>query len=235
MKLALPFLAAATCLVLLAADDAPDARFLTIQDPIVVYNNWSSYDELSDNVPLTEQLAMRELNEVLRLRGDGVPFDYYMMDAFWYAKDGGYREWRKSTWPNGPDVWLNRCRENGIKPGMWFGTDLPPSTGPVRNLKISRKHSVLTPFVLVTGDVVHRDLPLQAPGQEVPRGEFRAVVHPQRFRTATMSDHIFENTRDTLTRKRSVCFQSQAFASEVIDDAQHAHTPTICQRVTHEV
>ncbi len=123
MKLSLPFFSAVACLVLLAGD-APDARFLTIQDPIVVYNNWSSYDELSDNVPLTEELAMREMNEMLRLRRDGVPFDYYMMDAFWYAKDGGYREWRKSTWPNGPDVWLNRCREAGIKPGMWFGTNL---------------------------------------------------------------------------------------------------------------
>ena len=29
--------------------------------PIWVYNNWSAYDELSDNVPLTEELAMREL------------------------------------------------------------------------------------------------------------------------------------------------------------------------------
>ena len=25
-----------------------------LRDPISVYNNWSSYDELSDNVPLTE-------------------------------------------------------------------------------------------------------------------------------------------------------------------------------------
>ncbi len=124
MKIVLPVLAAATCALSLAAARDPDARFLTIQDPIVVYNNWSSYDELSDNVPLTEQLAMKELDQVLRLRRDGVRFDYYMMDAFWYAKDGGYRTWRKSTWPNGPEQWLNKCRENGIKPGMWFGTNL---------------------------------------------------------------------------------------------------------------
>ena len=43
----------------------PDAKYLKLQDPIVVYNNWSSYDELSDNVPLTEQLAMKELDELL--------------------------------------------------------------------------------------------------------------------------------------------------------------------------
>src|SRR5262249_2285514 len=52
-----------------------------LRDPVWVYNNWSAYDELSDNIPLTEELAMRELNEILRLRKLGVHFDYYMMDA----------------------------------------------------------------------------------------------------------------------------------------------------------
>jgi hypothetical protein len=90
--------------------------------PVWVYNNWSAYDELSDEVPLTEELAMRELRELLRLRRAGVRVDYYVMDAFWYDPDGGYRVWRKD-WPNGPDPWLAACAENGIKPGLWFGTN----------------------------------------------------------------------------------------------------------------
>lgn len=94
-----------------------------LRDPIWVYNNWSSYDELSDNIPLTETLAMRELDELLRLRRDGVHFDYYMMDAFWFDPDGGYRTWRKPNWPNGPDAWIKKCRDNGIMPGLWFGTN----------------------------------------------------------------------------------------------------------------
>jgi hypothetical protein len=94
-----------------------------LQAPISVYNNWSSYDELSDNIPLTETLAMRELDELLRLKRAGVRFDYYMMDAFWFAPDGGYRTWRKPDWPNGPDAWIKKCQENGIKPGMWFETN----------------------------------------------------------------------------------------------------------------
>lgn len=122
MKQSIAFLLIAAGLALAARD--PDAKYLKLQDPIVVYNNWSSYDELSDNVPLTEKLAMKELDELLRLRRLGVHFDYYMMDAFWFAKDGAYRTWRKSTWPDGPDRWLNKCRENGIRPGMWFGTNL---------------------------------------------------------------------------------------------------------------
>jgi hypothetical protein len=94
-----------------------------LREPIWVYNNWSSYDELSDNIPLTEELAMRELGEIVRLRKLGVRFDYYMMDAFWFAPDGGYRGWRKPNWPNGPEKWIAACKQNGIIPGMWFGTN----------------------------------------------------------------------------------------------------------------
>jgi hypothetical protein len=97
---------------------APIAR-----DPIFVYNNWSAYDELSDNIPLTEGLAMKEMDEILRYRRLGVRFDYYTIDAFWFDPDGGYRSWRKPNWPNGPDAWIRKCRENGILPGLWFSTN----------------------------------------------------------------------------------------------------------------
>ncbi|HEV3223166.1 MAG TPA: hypothetical protein VGZ90_09820 [Puia sp.] len=92
--------------------------------PINIYNNWSSYDELSDVVKLTEELAMRELNEVIRLKSHSGEIDYYMMDAFWFGKDGGYRTWNKNHWPNGPDKWLDTCKSNSIIPGMWFSTNL---------------------------------------------------------------------------------------------------------------
>lgn len=94
-----------------------------LRDPVWVYNNWSSYDELSDNIPLTEQLAMKELTEIVRLKKYGIHFDYYMMDAFWFDPDAGYRKWRTPNWPDGPDRWIAACKENGIIPGMWFGTN----------------------------------------------------------------------------------------------------------------
>ena len=109
----------AACTVLPQDEPPPPA----LSAPISVYNNWSSYDELSDNIPLTEKLAMRELDELLRLKRDGVRFDYYMMDAFWFAPDGAYRAWRKPNWPNGPDAWIQKCRENGVLPGLWFSTN----------------------------------------------------------------------------------------------------------------
>lgn len=91
--------------------------------PLAFYNNWSAYDELSDNIPLTEELAMKELNELVRLKKNGVQIDYYVMDAFWFDQTGGYRVWHKERWPNGPDNWLNKCKENKIIPGMWFSTN----------------------------------------------------------------------------------------------------------------
>lgn len=94
-----------------------------MRQPTFIYNNWSAYDELSDNVALTEELAMRLLDEVLRLRRGGVILDGYLMDAFWFAEDGGYRTWKKPNWPDGPDRWLARCIENGIKPGLWLSTN----------------------------------------------------------------------------------------------------------------
>jgi hypothetical protein len=43
------------------------------------------------------------------------------MDAFWFARDGGYRTWRAEDWPEGPDGWLAALAAHGIKPGLWFG------------------------------------------------------------------------------------------------------------------
>lgn len=57
--------------------------------PVFIYNNWSAYDELSDKVPQTEELAMNELAQMIRLKRQGFEFDYYVMDAFWFALWGG--------------------------------------------------------------------------------------------------------------------------------------------------
>src|ERR1017187_7761682 len=107
-----------------AAIFSPYSKLNGPPKPVFIYNNWSSYDELSDNIPLTEELAMKELNEVLRLKESSVEIDYYLMDAFWFDRDGGYRTWHKQHWPTGPDKWLHSCIENNILPGMWFSTNL---------------------------------------------------------------------------------------------------------------
>src|SRR5262245_57804817 len=57
--------------------NAPSRSSRLLAHPIWVYNNWSSYDELSDRIPLTEDLAMKELGEIVRLQKTGVHFDFY--------------------------------------------------------------------------------------------------------------------------------------------------------------
>lgn len=106
-----------------------------IKQPLCVYNNWSAYDELSDNIPLSEELSMKQLREVLRLRKHGADFDYYLMDAFWFDLESGYRSWRKEYWPNGPAAWIEACRQNNLKPGLWFSTNLLRIGGPATSLK----------------------------------------------------------------------------------------------------
>lgn len=91
--------------------------------PVAVYVNWTAFDELSDTIELTETLAMRQFDELLRLRSKGVRLDCYLMDAFWYDPDAGYRSWRKPHWPSGPDGWLAACREHNVTPGLWVSTN----------------------------------------------------------------------------------------------------------------
>jgi hypothetical protein len=79
-------------------DDTPDCSLSSIessplaktllQKPIWVYNNRSAYDELSDRIPLTEELAMRELRQVEQLHRFGVHFEYDVMAAVWFSPSG---------------------------------------------------------------------------------------------------------------------------------------------------
>jgi hypothetical protein len=102
-----------------------------MRDPVWVYDNWSAYTDgfykeylqLPDETRLTEELAMKQLHELARLKRSGVQFDYYMMNAFWFDPDGAYRKWRQPDWPDGPDRWIAACYEHGLKPGLWFGTN----------------------------------------------------------------------------------------------------------------
>jgi hypothetical protein len=92
--------------------------------PLSVYVNWAAYDELSDNVRLTEEIALEQFDEMIRLKKQGVKFDYYLMDCFWFAKEGGYRVWRKPDWPeHGPAKFLELCHKHDVKPGIWVSTN----------------------------------------------------------------------------------------------------------------
>ncbi len=92
--------------------------------PVSVYANWAAYDELSDNIRLTEEITIRQFYEMQRMREKGVRFDYYLIDAFWFSKEGGYRKWRKPDWPDhGPEKFLKLCAEHNVIPGIWVSTN----------------------------------------------------------------------------------------------------------------
>jgi hypothetical protein len=92
--------------------------------PVSVYLTWAAHDELSDTVALDEGLAMRELAAVARLKAQGARFDYFLLDMFWFDRDGGFRTFRKGSWPGGADKFFGACREQGLKPGLWLSTNV---------------------------------------------------------------------------------------------------------------
>lgn len=102
-----------------------------MRDPVWVYDIWSAYTDgfykehlqLPDETRLTEELALRQLRELARLKRSGAHFDYFMMNAFWFDPDGAYRTWRQPDWPHGPDRWIAGCHQQGLKPGLWFGSN----------------------------------------------------------------------------------------------------------------
>jgi hypothetical protein len=92
--------------------------------PVSVYVSWAAHDELSDSVPLDEGLAMRELAALARLKAAGARFDYYVLDMGWFDREGGFRTFRKGSWPDGPGRFFAACRDRGVKPGLWLSTNV---------------------------------------------------------------------------------------------------------------
>ncbi len=93
-------------------------------EPVSIYINWAAYDLLSDAVPLTEELAFGQLDHLLRLKRHGVRMDYYLMDAFWFDPDGGYRTWDRRYWSvAGGERWIRACHDNAVLPGLWVATN----------------------------------------------------------------------------------------------------------------
>lgn len=95
-----------------------------LSSPAGVYISWAAHDQLSDTVKLTEKLAMKQLQALIDLKKHGVQIDYYLMDMFWFDKRTGFRTFDTECWPNGPDRWLQTCKDNGIKPGLWLSTNI---------------------------------------------------------------------------------------------------------------
>jgi hypothetical protein len=129
-------LALGTCAPMRAVPAGPS-------NPASVYVSWAAHDELSDSVKLDEKLAFHELDAISRLKRQGARFDYFLLDMGWFDRDLGYRGFRRDDWPQGPDRFLAACRERGLKPGLWFSTNVcgwsnPPWMTPLPEWQDSR-------------------------------------------------------------------------------------------------
>ncbi len=66
------------------------------------------------------------------------------------------------------------------------------------------------------------DLVLNAPGQEMPAGQFRAVVAPNALRCSTSRKQTVKNARYARTGKAGIDIERQALARVGVDNAEHA-------------
>jgi len=96
--------------------------------PIAVYTHLPASAEKTGAAPLSETLALRQLDDLIRLKNAGMRIDYDLVDATWFAPAGSYRTGPTSDWPKGPGAWIGKCRAAGIRPGLRFGGNVATST-----------------------------------------------------------------------------------------------------------
>jgi hypothetical protein len=88
--------------------------------PIAVYDHTLPQDGASLARPLTEKVALADLDQIDRLKKAGVRFDFDLLDASAFAPAGGYGIGHSADWPDGPDAWIARCRVVSVQPGLRF-------------------------------------------------------------------------------------------------------------------
>ena len=135
-------LSLAACIPVAIAARAPrDPRPLDLAAPIAVYSDSPAYGEAVAINPVGESTALRELNELVRLKKSGLRIDYDLIPASSFVR-GGFRALRAQDWPNGLDVWIGKCRDAGIRPGIEIGVNTLPSIQLVSDIPQQWKDSL---------------------------------------------------------------------------------------------
>jgi hypothetical protein len=105
-----------------------------------VYCTWGLHDELGDQVELTEDLARKALQDLIRLRDLGLSFDYFVLDCFWYEPTEPLNAFRRKSWPGGGPNFLEEVRKAGFIPGLWFPVSGRDMTVPGWKSSLSADH-----------------------------------------------------------------------------------------------
>src|SRR5580700_4595561 len=58
--------------------------------PIAIYSHLPAYGSFSSSAPLNESLALRQVDDLVRLKRAGLRVDYDLMDVAWFAPAGSY-------------------------------------------------------------------------------------------------------------------------------------------------
>jgi hypothetical protein len=77
--------------------------------------------------------------------------------------------------------------------------------------------------------------PPRDPPQNGDTSQFAAVITDNDFRRAAIADELFEFAHHTYSAERRIDHGGQAFAAEVVDDAQNAEAPAVTQTVSDKV
>ncbi len=94
-----------------------------------IYCDWASHDELGTLVKpqLTQKLTDSMLDVLRSMKAQyGIQFQYYLIDAFWFAPQGGYTTFKKPNWPRGFEPGEKRILALGMTPGLWFDIGCVP-------------------------------------------------------------------------------------------------------------
>ncbi len=105
-------------------------------DTLRVYCDWGAHDEMvnEDGFDLSAEMASRVLGDLRAAREKtGLTYDYYLMDAYWYALDS-YDHFKPTHWPDGPEAFLRELEEMGMQFGLWFDVNLQKVLAPNKTL-----------------------------------------------------------------------------------------------------
>ena len=95
-----------------------------LSKPISVYITWGAHDNLSDTIPLSENLVFKQLCAIRALKKYGAHFDYFVLDAGWADTLSSCRKFNTRYWPHGPEKWIKSCQKEHLLPGLWFPINL---------------------------------------------------------------------------------------------------------------
>ena len=111
----------AACAIVAPATRAQrSASAIELPAPIAVYLHEPASDVFPAAPPFGEVNALHDLDQLVRLKKSGMRVDYDLLDASAIAPDGLHPIGHTAAWPNGPEIWIARCRAAGIRPGLRF-------------------------------------------------------------------------------------------------------------------